>query len=120
MSTITLQDMCTYKNWHDIPQHDYQRKVPGKSHCGVLDQECGLPNRMYKMFHPVRVVEETENALRVRLTRHRSDTNHQHIEKPVAQHFNLMDNSINDLSIMVIEKSTGNTLSIEKEKKATG
>ena len=52
----------------------------------------------------VQYVGETENALRVRLTGHRSDIKHHRTEKPVARHFNLSDHSIDDLSIMVIEK----------------
>ena len=48
-------------------------------------------------------VGETENALRVRLTGHRPHIRHRRTEKPVARHFNLVDPSINDLTIMVIE-----------------
>ena len=51
----------------------------------------------------IQYVGETENALRVRLTGHRSDIRHRRTEKPVARHFNLVDHSINDLTIMVIE-----------------
>ena len=51
----------------------------------------------------IQYVGETENALRVRLTGHRSDIKHKRIEKPVAKHFNQVDHSINDLAIMVIE-----------------
>ena len=34
---------------------------------------------------------------------HRSDIRHKCTEKPVARHFNLVDHSINDLTIIVIE-----------------
>ena len=51
-------------------------------------------------------VGETENALHihVRMNGHRSDIKHQRLEKPVAQHFNSNDHSLEDLSIFVIEK----------------
>ena len=35
---------------------------------------------------------------------HRSDINHQRLEKPVAQHFNSNGHSLEDLSVFVIEK----------------
>ena len=47
---------------------------------------------------------ETENALRVRLTGHRSDIKHRRIDRPVAKHYSLPDHSMEDSSIMVIEK----------------
>ena len=52
----------------------------------------------------VQYVGETENALRVRLTGHRSDINHRRTDRPVARHFSQPDHSIHDLTIMVIEK----------------
>ena len=52
----------------------------------------------------IQYVGETDNALRVRLTGHRSDINHHRTDRPVAQHFTLPDHSIKDLTIMVIEK----------------
>ena len=52
----------------------------------------------------IQYVGETENALRVRLTGHRSDLKHRRIEKPVAKHFSLPDHSMEDLKVMVIEK----------------
>ena len=51
----------------------------------------------------IQYVGETENTLRVHLTSHRSDIRHKCTEKPVARHFNLVDHSINYLTIMVIE-----------------
>ena len=45
-----------------------------------------------------------ENALYVRLTEHQSDISHQQVERPVSRHFILPGHSLQDLSIMVIEK----------------
>ena len=50
----------------------------------------------------IQYVGETENALCVHLTGHRSDIKHRRIEKPVAKHFPLPDHSLEDLTIMVI------------------
>ena len=54
----------------------------------------------------VQYVGETENALRVRLTGHRSNINHKRKDRPVAKHFYQPDHSIYNLTIMVhvIEK----------------
>ena len=48
-------------------------------------------------------VRETENALHIQMNGHRSDIKHQHLEKPVARHFNLVNQSLEDLSIFVTE-----------------
>ena len=52
----------------------------------------------------IQYVEEMENALRVRLTGHRSDIKNHRIEKLVAKHFSLPGHSIDDLKVMIIEK----------------
>ena len=52
----------------------------------------------------IQYVGETENALRVRLTGHRSDISHRRLDKPVAHHFNQPHHSLKDLTIMIIEK----------------
>ena len=52
----------------------------------------------------IQYIGETENALRIRLTGHRSDIKHRRIEMPVAEHFSLPDHSMDDLQVMVIEK----------------
>ena len=49
-------------------------------------------------------VGETENALRVRLTAHRLDINHQGTDRPVVIHLCQPDLSIHDLTIMVVKK----------------
>ena len=51
----------------------------------------------------IQYVGETENALCICLTSHRSDIRHKHMEKPVAKPFNSVDHSIKDLVIMVME-----------------
>ena len=69
--------------------------------------DCGTSNVVYLIECrrcAIQYVGETENALRVRLTGHRSDIKHRRIEKPVAKHFSLPDHSMEDLKLMVIEK----------------
>ena len=58
--------------------------------------ECRKCNKQY--------VGETENALHIRLNDHRSDVKTKKMEKPVAAHFNLPGHSMEELTIMVIEK----------------
>ena len=52
----------------------------------------------------IQYVGEMENALCVLPTDHRFNINNCCLDRPVARHFNLVDHSLNDLSIMVIEK----------------
>ena len=69
--------------------------------------DCGTSNVVYLIECrrcAIQYVGETENALHVRLTGHRSDIKHRRIEKPVAKHFSLPDHSMEDLKLMVIEK----------------
>ena len=54
--------------------------------------------------YSVQYVGETENTLHVWLTGHHLDINYHHIEKQVTRHFTLSDHSMDDLSIMMIEK----------------
>ena len=49
-------------------------------------------------------VGETENALHICLNGHRSVIRHNRAEKPVGAHFNLPEHSIEDLTILVVEK----------------
>ena len=51
----------------------------------------------------IQCIGETENALCVCLTGHRSDIRHKRMEKSVAKHFNSVDHSIKELTIMMIE-----------------
>ena len=67
--------------------------------------DCGTSNMVYLIECrqcAIQYVWETENALRVRLTGHRSDIRHWRIEKPVAKHFSLPDHSMEDLKVMVM------------------
>ena len=61
-------------------------------------------------------MDETENALHIRMNGHRSDVNTQKAEKLVAAHFNLPDHLLYDLRVMGIEKSIPTTESGEKNK----
>ena len=49
-------------------------------------------------------VGSTKNALHIRLNGHKYDIRHKKILKPVAKHFNKRGHSMEDLTIMVIEK----------------
>ena len=69
--------------------------------------DCGTSNVVYLIECKrcaIQYVGETENALRVHLTGHRSDIKHRRIEKPVAKYFSLPDHSIDDLQVMVMEE----------------
>ena len=52
----------------------------------------------------VQYVGESETALHIHMNGHRSDIKHCRLEKPVAKHFNLPGHSIDELTILVIEK----------------
>ena len=49
-------------------------------------------------------VDETENALHIRMNGHRSDITTKKLDKPVAVHFNHSDNSHEDLRVIGMEK----------------
>ena len=63
-------------------------------------------------------VGETENALRVRLTGHRSDIHHRRTDRPVARHFCQSDHSIHDLTIMAVEKIHRNDVNFRRRKES--
>ena len=65
-------------------------------------------------------VGETENAFRIRLTGNRSDTNHQRLDRPVAQHFNQPHHSLKDLTIIAIETSIQRMLTFANRRRAIG
>ena len=66
----------------------------------------------------VQYIGETENALRVCLTGHRSDINHQRTDRPVAKHFCESDHSIHDLTIMDVEKIHRNDVNLSRRKES--
>ena len=66
----------------------------------------------------IQYVGETENALRIRLTGHRSDINHHRLDRPVAHHFNQPHHSLKDLTIMVIEKIYRDDAQLRKQKES--
>ena len=49
-------------------------------------------------------VEETENALHIRMNDHQSDITTKKLNKPEAAHFNQPNHSYEDLRVMGIEK----------------
>ena len=61
---------------------------------------------------------ETKNALDIWMNSHRCDNKHQHLEKPVASHFNSEGHSLEDLSIFVIEQIHKEEASFQKVKES--
>ena len=85
--------------------------------------DCGTRNVVYLIECKrctIQYIGETENALHVRLTRHRLDIKNGRIEEPVAKHFSLPSHSIDYLKIMIKRRSTRKIVSIENGKKAAG
>ena len=66
----------------------------------------------------VQYFAETENALRVRLIGHRSDINHRRTDRPMVKHFCQSDHSINDLTIMAVEKIHRNDVNLRRRKES--
>ena len=62
----------------------------------------------------IQYVGMTKNALQKRFTSHRSDIRHNRTRKPVAAHFNQDGHSMEDLTIMVIEKIPEHDVSSRK------
>ena len=63
---------------------------------------------------PKQYLGSTKNALHIRLNGHRYDIKHKKIQKPVAKHFNQRGHSIEDLTIMVIEKLRNNNIQFRR------
>ena len=59
---------------------------------------------------------ERQNPLHIRLNGYRSDIRNKKLEKPVAAHFNTPGHSIDDLSIMVIERMKNEDPTSEERK----
>ena len=66
----------------------------------------------------IQYVGKTDNALRICMTRYQLDINHQHMEVQACKHLNMLDHSIEDLSIMVIEKIHGEDAAYPKRKES--
>ena len=82
-------------------------KTTGERFCVKAIADCRTRNVVHLIECKkcaIQYIGETENALRVRLTGHRSDIKHRRTDRPVAKHFSLPDHSMEDLSIMVIQK----------------
>ena len=69
----------------------------------LQDKGCSKCGKQY--------VDVTKTALQKRFTSHRSDIKHNRTRKPVAAHFNQDGHSMEDLTIMVIEKILKDTVS---------
>ena len=61
-------------------------------------------------------VGSTKNALQIRLNGHRYDIGNMKIQKPVAKHFNRRGHSMEDLTIMVIEKLRNNDIQFRRRR----
>ena len=57
---------------------------------------------------------ETENVLHIHLNGHRSNIKTRKMENPVAAHFNLPEHSMEDLTIIVIEKTWTEDVKLRK------
>ena len=82
-------------------------RTTGERFCVKATTDCRTRNVVYLIECKkcaIQYVGETENALHVPLTGHRSDIKHCWIDRPVPKYFSLSDNSMKDLPIMVIEK----------------
>ena len=80
---------------------------------------CWTSNIVYLIECRIRYIQyirEKENALHEWLMDHWLDINHQHLDKPVARHFNLPDHSLQDLAITTIEKIHREGAALRKEK----
>ena len=83
--------------------------VTGKEYCYIL---CVLFYVIECNKCKLQYVGETENALHihVRMNGHWSDVKNRRLEKPVAKHFNLLNHSLEDLSVFIIKEiHSGNT-----------
>ena len=102
LSTTALQGVCPYKMGTT-----FCSTMTGQTFRVKATADCHTRNVVYLIERKkcaVQYAGETENALCVRLTGHRSDINHNWIDRTVAKYFSQPDHSIHDLTIMVIEK----------------
>ena len=116
MSTTMLQDMHPHKNGYNNPQH-----VDWTAFKVKASADCCTKNVVYVIECKkcaVQYIGETENALRVQLTGHRSDITHQLMDRLVARHFCQSDHSIHDLTIMVVEKIHRNDVNFRRRKES--
>ena len=60
---------------------------------------------------------ETENPLHLRMNGHRSDYYRSLPDKPIAVHFNTLDHTFEDVSVMVIEQIQGEKRHTKKEQR---
>ena len=65
---------------------------------------------------PKQYVGSTNNSVHIRLNSHRYDIRRKKILKPVAKHFNRCRHSMEDLTIMVIEKLRNNNIQFRRRR----
>ena len=94
---------CPLINCSDTSSHTmgrYRVKYTCKTKNMVYLISCGWCGMQW--------VEETENALRIKINDHRSNATTTKLNKPVAAHFNLRDHSLDDLKVVGIENIRDN------------
>ena len=85
----------------------FKSSVIGKEYWVKATTNCKTSNVIYMIECnecKLSYVGETENALHIHMNGHRSDVKNERLEKPVAKYFNLVNHSLEDLSIFVIEE----------------
>ena len=92
--------MPTHQGYRHIPNHCDRPGIQSTHYCHLQDQEHLIECKKYLKQY----VGEADNTLHIQLNGHRSDVKTKKTEKPVAAHFNLPRHSMDDLTIMVIEK----------------
>ena len=99
----------------------FKSPVTGKVHCIKASADWKTSNVVYVIKCnkcAIQYVGETENALHIRMNRHRADIKNQRLEKPVAEHFNSVGHSLDNLSIFVVEKIHREDASFRKAKES--
>ena len=85
----------------------FSSKITGSTFKIKATIDCRTRNVVYVIECPkcrLQYVGETESALHIWMNGHHSDINHWRLKKSVANHFSLLDHSLEDLAIFVIKK----------------
>ena len=94
--------------------------VTGKTYSIKATANCRTANVVYNMIECTKCskqyVGETENVLHIWMNDHRVVVKHWHLEKPVGSHFNSEGHSLEDLSILWSNSSTGRRQTSESKR----
>ena len=112
--TITDGDRPCYNRGCKACRHmkvtnSFKSATTGKSYSVCTFATCKTKDIIYliecrRCERRPQYVGKTKNALHKHLTHLRSDIRHNRTQKPVSTHFNLPGHSMEDLTIMIIEK----------------